>query len=63
MKVPPARLVKIIITIGEDASNIIPSMHPKGVAQENKANSLIRVPKSLKLLQSDIARDMDSAAL
>lgn len=50
MKVPPARLVKIIITIGDEDSNIIPNMQPKGVAQENKANSLIRVLNSLKLL-------------
>lgn len=50
MKVPPARLVKIITTIGDEDSNIIPNIQPKGVAQENKDNSLKSVLNSLKLL-------------
>ena len=64
MKVPPARLVKIIVTnSGASCPRMMPKMVPRGVAHEKIKSKMKRILNSLNDFYNAILTDMPSANL
>jgi len=63
MKLPPARLVKIMLTILGASLRMMPREVPRGVAKENKKRNFTSFPNSKPAFCIAIEIDMASANL